>query len=309
ISDPASSGYPSLFIMGTCFSTTSFVHPTASSFSSNSIDGDARSLSLNLIVPPSFSFPPRNGDSTRPAPSSPKTEGSPSDADLVRAEDLSPMGVSVAEGQLTTTHDRDPTAASMRSFDLLAPIPSCPFATYYSADVFLHNLKGSPHAQEVKLVTVKRFVEKNSVRHRCLVLLLTRDGIPDFGLRVDRRRDHTLSLLRFVLRYGNSDATDTVTISRDTHLLSDPRSKEEATLELPLQVSLFDFMRILEVVLDECGSYSLFGENCWFVTSILEEILVNMFGARYATGKATHPHLGGKTRTRIWNRLGLGENV
>ncbi|KAF8331954.1 uncharacterized protein EI90DRAFT_3056008 [Cantharellus anzutake] len=195
-------------------------------------------------------------------------------------------------------------AASMRSFDLLAHMPPCAFTTY-STDVFLRNLKGSPHAQEAKLVTVKRFVKKNGTRHRCLVLL-TRDGI---GLRVDRRRDHTLSLPRFILRHGNSDATDTVTMSRDTQLLSDRRLKEEATLELPTQASLLDFMRILEVVLDECGSYSLFRENCWFVTSILEEILVDMFGARYATGKATHPRFAGRTRARIWNRLGLGESV
>ncbi|KAF8331964.1 uncharacterized protein EI90DRAFT_907044 [Cantharellus anzutake] len=259
MSDPASSTYPSLFIMDACFATTSSVHPTASSFSSNTINADVRSLSLNLIVPPSFSFPPSNGDSTHPAPSSPKTEGSSSnDADIVRASDLSPMGISVAEGQLTIIHDRDPTAASMRSFDLLAHIPPCAFTTY-SADVFLRNRKGSLHAQEAKLVTVKRFVKKNGTRHRCLVLL-TRDGI---SLRVDRHRDHTLSLPRFILRLGNSDATDTVTMSRDTHLLTDRRLKEEATLELSLQVSLLDFMRILEVVLDECNSYSLFGENCW----------------------------------------------
>ncbi|KAF8336540.1 uncharacterized protein EI90DRAFT_3046110 [Cantharellus anzutake] len=295
--------------MDAYFSTIPSVHPTASSFSSHSIDVDARSLSFNLIVPPSFSFTPSDGDPTQthPAPSSLKTEGPSSNgADIVRAEDLPPMGISAAEGQLTIIHDRNPTVASMRSFDLLAHMPPCAFTTY-STDVFLRNLKGSPHAQEAKLVTVKRFVKKNGARHRCLVLL-TRDGI---GLRVDRRRDHTLSLPRFILRHGNSDATDTVTVSQDTHLLSDRRSKEEATLELPLQVLLLDFMRILEVVLDECHSYRLFGENCWFVASILEELLVDMFGARYAMGEAARlpTHLARKTRVRIRNRLGLGENV
>jgi hypothetical protein len=97
----------------------------------------------------------------------------------------------------------------MGLFDLLAHIPPCAFTTR-SADVFLHNLKGSLHAQETKIVTVKRLVKQDAVRHWCLVLLLTRDGMPDFSLRVDRLRDHTLSLLQFVLRRGKSHAVDTV---------------------------------------------------------------------------------------------------
>ena len=50
-----------------------------------------------------------------------------------------------------------------------------------------------------------------------------------------------------------------MTVSGDTHPLYDRRSKEEATLELPLSVSLLDFMSTLGIVLDECGPYSLFG--------------------------------------------------
>ncbi|KAF8331974.1 uncharacterized protein EI90DRAFT_3056112 [Cantharellus anzutake] len=263
--------------------------------SSNGIDVGPRSISPNLIVP--LPFPLKacsNGDSTRPAPSLPGTEGrSNNDADTPRAEDL-------------ISHYHHLGAPSMRLF--LAYIPPYAFTTH-SADVFLHNLKGSPHAQESKIVTVKRFVKKNATRHRFLVLLIARDGMPAFSLRIDRSRDHTLPLLQFVLCHGKSDAADTVTVSGPTHLLFDGRSKEESMLKLPLPVSLLEFMRILEVVLDECHSYKLFGENCWFVAWILEELLVDMFGARYATGEAMHLHFARKTRTRIRNRLELVENV
>ncbi|KAF8331972.1 uncharacterized protein EI90DRAFT_3123065 [Cantharellus anzutake] len=285
------------------------VHFITSSFNSTSINADARSISPNFILPLSFPLEVcSNGDSARPTPSSHGTDGRSNNcSDTFKAE-VTIEGGHLPKGEDLVINDRHLAVPSLKLFDFLAHIPLCAFTTH-SADVFLHILKGSPHAQEFKIVAVKRFILKNATRHRCLVLLIARDGMPAFSLRIDRSRDHTLSLLQFVLRHGKSDAVDTVTVSRTTHLLYDRRSKEEATLELPLPVSLLEFMRTLEVVLDECHSYRLFGENCWFVTSILEELLVDMFGARYAVGEATHLHFAGKTRTRIRNRLGLVENV
>ncbi|KAF8331976.1 uncharacterized protein EI90DRAFT_3056118 [Cantharellus anzutake] len=280
------------------------IHSASSSFSSD-INVDVRPTSTNLTLPHSFPLKLARSDHdlTHDAPFTLEEGDRTKDTLTVRAEDDPPVGVSVAEGCII----QDVHVATA-PFDLLAFILPSAFTTY-SADIFLRNLEGSLHAQETKIVTVKRLVKQNAVRHWYLVLLLTRDGIPDFGVRVDRFRDHTLSLLQFVLRRGKSDAVDTVTLSGDTHLLYDGRSKEEATLELPQPVSFLDFMRILGVVLDECNSYSLFGENCRFVTSILEEILVDTFGARYATGEAAHLRFARKTRARIRDRFRLGENV
>ncbi|KAF8331957.1 uncharacterized protein EI90DRAFT_3123057 [Cantharellus anzutake] len=209
----------------------------SSSFNSNTSNADARSISLNLIVSPSFSFTPSDGDSTHPAPSSPKmAEGwSSNDADIVRAEDLSPM------------------AASMRAFEFLAHIPPCIFTTY-SADVFLRNLKGSPHAQEVQT----RHFQALRREKRCTASMSSTTAYSrwDSGFRPSRApRSHSFVASIHSApwksrrnRYGDHASGSTPICSP---------TEGEATLEPPLQVSLLDFMRILEVMLDECGSYTV----------------------------------------------------
>ncbi|KAF8341577.1 uncharacterized protein EI90DRAFT_3034507 [Cantharellus anzutake] len=181
--------------------------------------------------------------------------------------------------------------------------------TTYSAHVFFHEVRRDMHAQYAKIVSIGRFRDSGMVRHRFLILRVSREGMPDFVLRVDRFRDRALSLFQFSLCHGKSDAMDTVTVSENSHLLRDGKSIEEARLDLPQPIPLLKFGRVLEIVLGGCSTYDLFAENCWFTVSILEEVFVDMFGARYAKGRKSHPRLARQTRAGIRNKLGLGDSA
>ncbi|KAF8340455.1 uncharacterized protein EI90DRAFT_3035605 [Cantharellus anzutake] len=149
------------------------------------------------------------------------------------------------------------------------------------------------------ITSVVRFRDNDAVRHRSLILAVARYGMPNFGLRIDRFRDHTLSW---------PDSPCTVTVSENSNLLHDVRSSEEARLELPRPVPLLEFGRVLEVVLIECGPYNVFAENCWFVVSMVEELFTEMFGARYVKGGARRSRLARQTRARIRSKLGLRDS-
>ncbi|KAF8340456.1 uncharacterized protein EI90DRAFT_3035615 [Cantharellus anzutake] len=200
-----------------------------------------------------------------------------------------------------------PAVTGVGMFDPVAHIPPRAHTTS-SAYTCIHNLKASAHGPHANIMSLVRLKDNNAVRHRSLILGVTRDGMPNCSLRIDRFRDHTLSLVLFGLRRGKSNALDMVTMSGDSNLLHDVRSSEEALLDLLQPVPLLEFGRVFEVVLGECGSYDVFAENCWFMVSILEELFVEMFGARYVKGGARRSRLARQTRARIRSRLGLGDS-
>ncbi|KAF8340523.1 uncharacterized protein EI90DRAFT_3035877 [Cantharellus anzutake] len=104
-------------------------------------------------------------------------------------DDRSCMGVSTIDIE---GHPHN-TVVPSRLFDVLVHVPSSARTTY-PTHIYLD----------------ARFRNNDAIRHRSLILQVARDGMPDFNLRIDRLRDHTLSFLQFLLRRGRSDALDTV---------------------------------------------------------------------------------------------------
>ncbi|KAF8340449.1 uncharacterized protein EI90DRAFT_3035579 [Cantharellus anzutake] len=192
-------------------------------------------------------------------------------------------------------------------FDPVTHISSWAHTTS-SAHTYIHNLMASAHAQHAYITSVVRFRDNDVVRHPSLILVVARHGMLNFSLRIDRFRDHTLSLARFALRRGKSNALDTVTVSENSNLLHDVRSSEEARLDLPQPVPLLEFGRVFEIVLSECGPYNVFAENCWFVVSMVEELFTEMFGAHYVKGGARRSRLAPQTHAKIRSKLGLRDS-
>ncbi|KAF8340458.1 uncharacterized protein EI90DRAFT_3117003 [Cantharellus anzutake] len=193
-------------------------------------------------------------------------------------------------------------------FDLVAHVPPDAYMTF-STHVYFDELKKSSYAQHASIVSVRRFGDKYARKHRCLVLHVARDGMPDFGLRIDCFRDHTLSLFQSIFGRETPQVFDRVIVSGDQNLLYDDISGEEAVLDLPQPVPLPKFGIIFETVLTECRLDDRFAkENCWFVVSAFEELFVDIFGAGYTKGEPMSPPVTKLTRSRIGNALGLQDS-
>ena len=80
----------------------------------------------------------------------------------------------------------------------------------YTVRTFCESLLNSSRASNARIVSVKRYGDRHGVPHRFLIFHINRTDGKDFYLRVDRRRDHTISLLVFAARdRGRSSASDT----------------------------------------------------------------------------------------------------
>ena len=111
-------------------------------------------------------------------------------------------------------------------------------------------------------------------------------------------------------------------VSKELPHLRTPLSKEEAQLVFPVPVPLSSVGRVLRVIASESQSYSLtkvsefslakYGvpslhiitqENCWFFASIIQELLLLHFGAKYEHGELNHPNLLKDRRFTIKSQL------
>ena len=101
---------------------------------------------------------------------------------------------------------------SQRS-EFMEKISNRAYSTYTVKD-FCASLKDSLRAVDAVVTSVKRYGDKNGVPHRFLILQVSRNRGRDFYLRIDRRRDHRISLLRFGSKLGVSDPKDTVRSDR-----------------------------------------------------------------------------------------------
>ena len=96
---------------------------------------------------------------------------------------------------------------------------------------------------------------------------------------------------------------------------------KEAELRLETPVPLVRVGLILQAVIDICPEYRLFQasigsrsfrrlrltaltqEDCWFITSVVQEVFCNKFGGTYEMGKLSHSKRKKTTRMRIHQRL------
>jgi len=133
---------------------------------------------------------------------------------------------------------------------------SCRAYTRYRVKDFCESLKHSLRAVDAVVTSVKRYGDRNGVHHRFLILQVSRKAGRDFYLRVDRRPDRRIPLLRFSSKSGVSDAEDTVAISGRPEHLQDYTSAEEANMVLSTGAPLPVIGQILHAVADESQQYS-----------------------------------------------------
>ena len=89
-------------------------------------------------------------------------------------------------------------------------LESRPYKTY-SVRTFCESFFNSHRAVSAEIVSVKRYGDRFGVRHRFLIFHVVRTDGKNFYLRVDRRRDHDVSLWDFgIQNLGRSNAADTV---------------------------------------------------------------------------------------------------
>ena len=89
-------------------------------------------------------------------------------------------------------------------------LESRPYKTY-SVRTFCESFFNSHRAVSAEIVSVKRYGDRFGVPHRFLIFHVVRTDGKDFYLRVDRRRDHDVSLWEFgIQNLGRSNAADTV---------------------------------------------------------------------------------------------------
>ncbi|KAF8320189.1 uncharacterized protein EI90DRAFT_2609449 [Cantharellus anzutake] len=173
----------------------------------------------------------------------------------------------------------------------------------FSVRTFCESLFNSRRAANARIVSVRRYGDLQGVPHRFLILHVTRADGREFYLRLDRRRDHKVPLWLFGVRdLGTSHAIDTAAVSgRLDHLLdfTNTKSGVEAVMVFPTPAPLIAAAQILYAVAAESPGYKLTKENCWFFASIIQEMLMRMFGAKYEKGLLNHPTIGAKRRNPI----------
>ncbi|KAF8322848.1 uncharacterized protein EI90DRAFT_2401505 [Cantharellus anzutake] len=173
----------------------------------------------------------------------------------------------------------------------------------FSVRTFCESLFNSRRAANARIVSIQRYGDLQGVSHRFLILHVTRADGREFYLRLDRRRDHKVPLWLFGVRdLGTSHAIDTAAVSgRLDHLLdfTNKKSGVEAIMIFPTPVPLVAAAQVLYAIAAESPGYKLTKENCWFFASVIQEMLLRRFGAKYARGSLNHPTIGAERRDRI----------
>ncbi|KAF8308042.1 hypothetical protein DL93DRAFT_2171390 [Clavulina sp. PMI_390] len=96
-------------------------------------------------------------------------------------------------------------------------------------------------------------------------------------------------------------AEDTVRLSvNDRLMIGNSRLRAHVTFssaeDFPRFCTIADLLRIMH---RESNQYRLFSENCYFFTSVIQELLTNVCGGQLESGSLGHPNLGTEARGKI----------
>jgi len=184
--------------------------------------------------------------------------------------------------------------------DIILNVPSAGYNTL-SFTEFCTRLSFSQEANHAKVTSVTRWVNGWGVPHRFLILhVVVSTCDRNLFFRLERRRG---AQELFVSSSSQSTASDGVLTSRHLERLLGQKVMKEAELKLAMRPPLVQIGLILQAVVDICPKYRLFREDCWFVASVVQEILCNEFGGTYEIGKLNDSRRKKDIRIRICQRL------
>ncbi|KAF8328411.1 uncharacterized protein EI90DRAFT_1573590 [Cantharellus anzutake] len=184
--------------------------------------------------------------------------------------------------------------------DILHMIPSVG-KTVVPLSQLCDELSRSTQAEGATVTSIVRYSGKGSLSHRFVLLAGERNG-HEFWIRLDRR-PNTQSTFRLLFSPPDGGAKDANLALNQAHVLED-QEKMEAQVHFPTPIPLKSFGTVLNIIRDGSTLYGLRKENCWFFSSVIQEISIQFFGGSFRRlDRLNHPTLSYPLRKAIKARM------
>ncbi|KAF8292331.1 hypothetical protein DL93DRAFT_2174103 [Clavulina sp. PMI_390] len=158
--------------------------------------------------------------------------------------------------------------------------------------------------KEAVVVSVEGYRQRvGLVQHRFVVIELSRNSHRNIWLRLDRRIERGISLLRFVRASGETNANDRASLSGTKHkLILTSTFENSRILEDP--PCLADLIRLLRIICEELQIYRIWPENCWFFCSLIQQHLAASTDGwfSHSTHNVKHIEMGNAIRSNVFAR-------
>ncbi|KAF8305953.1 hypothetical protein DL93DRAFT_289270 [Clavulina sp. PMI_390] len=158
--------------------------------------------------------------------------------------------------------------------------------------------------KEAVVVSVEGYRQRvGIVQHRFVVIELSNNSQRNVWLRLDRRVERGISLLRFVRASGETNANDRVSLSGTKHkLILTSTFENSRILEDPPCVA--DLIRLLRIICEELQIYRIWPENCWFFCSLIQQHLAASTDGwfSHSTHNVKHIEMGNAIRSNVFAR-------
>ncbi|KAF9519108.1 hypothetical protein BS47DRAFT_1337681 [Hydnum rufescens UP504] len=156
-----------------------------------------------------------------------------------------------------------------------------------------------------RILSLIRFKQLSGFRHQFIVLkigMISDDG-EAIWLRLDRGPKPDGSTSRTLI--SRFTTCDSATIApTEAQLLCGLRLEIKAEVVFPVDgPTAGDLRKLLNILSQESPEYRLWGENCKWFCSVVQESLTHFYSGELRSGTLSHRDLGKKSRRRISDRL------
>ncbi|KAF9519078.1 hypothetical protein BS47DRAFT_125247 [Hydnum rufescens UP504] len=196
-----------------------------------------------------------------------------------------------------------PATGAILVTDLLTSDPH--FMCTISIKQLCTSIQNSRLERSARIISLMRFEQLTGFRHQFLLLKIAMmpDGEEAIWLRLDRGpklEDSTprSSVSRFT-------PCDSATISStEAQLLHGLHLEMKAEVVFPVDgPTAGDLRELLNILSQESPEYRLWGENCKWFCSVVQESLTHFYSGELRSGTLSHRDLGKKSRRRIAARF------
>ncbi|KAF9519109.1 hypothetical protein BS47DRAFT_1379614 [Hydnum rufescens UP504] len=167
------------------------------------------------------------------------------------------------------------------------------------------SIENSRLERSARVISLMRFEQLGGFRHEFLVLKI--GMMLDDGEAVWLRLDRGPKLENSTPKSSVSRFTpcDSATIaSTEAELLRGLRLEMKAEVVFPVDgPTAGDLRTLLNILSQESPEYRLWGENCKWFCSVVQESLTHFYSGELRSGTLSHRDLGKKSRKRISDRL------
>ncbi|KAF8308021.1 hypothetical protein DL93DRAFT_2087418, partial [Clavulina sp. PMI_390] len=172
----------------------------------------------------------------------------------------------------------------------------------YTIQELCEEIKGAPDLASTPIADLYRREIPSGVLHEFIMLRSVElPGRPSVWLRIDRTARGYPSLSTRTL----ADDTARLAANENHHLMAGKsRLRAHVEFKYPLKrPHFFTVSDLLSIIHQESTDYRLFSENCYFFTSIIQEILTEFHGGEIVSGSLGHKTLGASARRRVRRRF------